>query len=63
MKKPLIYSLGSSDEEGNRNIRFNSTSCVLIKMPHEVGGHEWSEYRVLLGEKYIPLVNESISGH
>lgn len=62
-KKPLLYSLGSSDEERNRNIRLNSTSRVLIKMPHEVGDHEWAEYRVLLGEKYIPPVNEPISGH
>lgn len=63
LRKPHLYSVGSSDERGNRNIKLVETNRVLIKIPHEVGGHEWAEYRVLFGEKYIPMINELISGY
>jgi len=61
--KPQLYSVGSSDEKGNRNIKFVETDKALIKIPHEVGGHEWIECRVLFGKKYIPVINELISGY
>jgi hypothetical protein len=62
LRKPQLYSVGSSDEKGNRNIKLVETNRVLIKIPHEVNGHEWAEYKVLFGEKYIPVINELISG-
>jgi hypothetical protein len=62
LRKPQLYSVGSSDEKGNRNIKLIETNRVLIKIPHEVNGHEWVEYKVLFGEKYIPIINELISG-
>jgi len=62
LRKPQLYSVGSSDEKGNRNIKLVETNRVLIKIPHEVNGHEWKEYKVLFGKKYIPVINELISG-
>jgi hypothetical protein len=63
LRKPQLYSLGSSDEKGNRNIKFVETNRVLIKIPCDVGGHEWIECRVVFGEKYISIINELISGY
>jgi hypothetical protein len=63
LRKPQLYSVGSSDEKGNRNIKLVETNRVLIKIPHEVNGHEWAEYKVLFGKKYIPVINELISGY
>jgi len=62
LRKPQLYSVGSSDEKGNRNIKLVETNRVLIKIPREVSGHEWVEYKVLFGEKYIPIINELTSG-
>jgi len=62
LRKPLLYSVGSSDEKGNRNIRFTSTDRVLIKFPRESGRHEWVEFKVLFGKKQIPVVSELLTG-
>lgn len=62
LRKPLLYSVGSSNEKGNRNIKFTSTDRVLIKFPHESGSHEWIEFKVLFGKKQTPVVSELITG-
>ncbi len=62
LRKPQLYSVGSSDERGNRNIKLVETNRVLIKIPHEANGHEWVECKVLFGKRRIPIINELISG-
>jgi hypothetical protein len=62
LRKPQLYSVGSSDERRNRNIKLVETSRVLVKIPREVDGHEWIECKVLFGERHIPIINELISG-
>ena len=41
LTKPQLYSVGKSNEKGNRNVRFVSTDKVLIKIPHANGKHEF----------------------
>ena len=43
LRKPLLYSVGSRHEKGNRNIKLISTDKVLIKIPHADGKHDWIE--------------------
>jgi hypothetical protein len=62
LRKPQLYSVGSSDERGNRNIKLIEISRVLIKIPREMDSHEWVECKVLFGERHIPVINELISG-
>ena len=62
LRKPLLYSVGSSDEKGNRNIKFTSTDSVLVKFPRESGSHEWIECKVLFGKKQLPVISELITG-
>jgi len=65
LRKPQLYSVGSSDEGGNRNIKFNSTNSVKIKIPSADGRHRWIWCKVKFGRKHIPVVRrvveESIS--
>jgi hypothetical protein len=63
LRKPQLYSVGSSDEKGNRNIKLVETNRVLIKIPHEAGSHEWAEYKVLFGKRHIPIIKELVSGY
>jgi len=51
LRKPQLFSVGSRDEKGNRNIKLVSTSEVLIKIPHATGEHSWLKARVKFGEK------------
>lgn len=62
LRKPFLYSLGSRDENGNRNIKFVSTDRVLIKIPHEDGRHEWIECKALFAKKHIPVIEELVRG-
>ena len=62
LRKPLLYSVGSTDEGGNRNFRLVSTDKALIKIPREVGGHEWVELKPLFGKKQLPIVEELVKG-
>lgn len=62
LRKPLLYSVGSTDEGGNRNFRLVSTDKVLIKIPREVRGHEWVELKPLFGKKQLPIVEELVKG-
>jgi len=52
LRKPLLYSVGTRCEKGNRNIRLLSTDRVLIKIPHANGRHEWIESKVRFGNSY-----------
>jgi len=61
LRKPLLYSIGTKHEKGNRNIRLISTDRVLIKIPHANGKHEWIEAKVRFGKKYLPLLQELLS--
>jgi predicted transposase len=62
LRKPLLYSVGSTDEGGNRNFKLVSTDKVLIKIPREVGGHEWVELKSLFGKRQLPIVEELVKG-
>jgi len=44
LRKPQLYSVGESNEKGNRNVRFVSTDSVLIKIPHTDGKHEFVKF-------------------
>jgi len=56
IKKLFIASRGFSANRGNRNIRLLSTNELQINIPWR----GWIKYKVLFGEKYIPLVEELI---
>ncbi|HDD63882.1 MAG TPA: hypothetical protein ENF53_01795 [Thermoprotei archaeon] len=58
LNKPQLFSVGSKDEKGNRNIKLLDTSEVLIKIPHADGKHTWLKGRVVFGRKYLPIVKE-----
>lgn len=58
LKKPQLFSVGKSNERGNRNVRFLSTDRVLIKISHANGKHEFVEFKVRFGRKYLPIVKE-----
>ena len=60
LKKPQLYSVGSSDEDGNRNIKFVDTNLVKIKIPSSNGRHRWILCRVKFGRKHISIVRELI---
>ena len=61
LTKPQLYSVGKSNEKGNRNVRFVSTDKVLIKIPHANGKHEFVEFKVKFGKNYLPIVEELIN--
>jgi len=61
LKRPQLYSIGKSNEKGNRNIRFISTNKVLVKIPHADGKHEFVEFNVRFGKKHLPIVKELIN--
>lgn len=61
LRKPQLYSVGKSNEKGNRNVRFVSTDRVLIKIPHADGRHEFVEFKVKFGKRHIPIVRELIN--
>ena len=62
LRKPQLYSVGSSDEDGNRNIKFVDTNLVKIKIPSSNGKHRWIFCKVKFGKKHIPIVRELING-
>lgn len=62
LKKPLLYSVGSTDEGGNRNFKLVSTDKVLVKIPRVVGGHEWVEFKSLFGKKQLSIIEELVKG-
>jgi len=61
LKKPQLFSVGKGNEKGNRNIRFESTDKVKIKIPSATGKHKWIIARVKFGRKYIPIIRELIN--
>ena len=61
LKKPQLFSVGSKDEEGNRNIKLIGTNEVLIKIPHADGKHDWIKAEIKFGEQYLPIIQELIS--
>jgi len=60
LRKPLLYSLGSSDENGNRNIKLIKTSLVKIKIPSADGKHKWIECKVKFSKKHLPVIQDLI---
>jgi len=62
LRKPQLFSVGSRDERGNRNIKFISTNQVLIKIPHADGKHSWIGAEVKFGKQHLPIIQELISG-
>ena len=62
LRKPQLYSVGSSDESGNRNIKFVDTNLVKIKIPSADGKHRWIECRVKFSKKQIPIISELVNG-
>ena len=60
LKKPQLYSVGSSDEDGNRNIKFINVNLVKIKIPSSNGKHRWILCRVKFGRKHIRVIKELI---
>ena len=60
LRKPQLYSVGSSDEGGNRNIKLVSSSIVKIKIPSANGRHRWISCKVGFGRKHIPVIRRVI---
>jgi len=58
LKKPQLFSVGKGSERGNRNIRFESSDIVKIKIPSSTGRHRWIVAKAKFGEKYIPIIEE-----
>jgi len=58
LKKPQLFSVGSKDEKGNRNIKFISTDTVKIKIPSATGKHRWITAKVKFGRNHIPIIQE-----
>ena len=58
LRKPQLFSVGSRDEKGNRNIKIRDASEVLIKIPHADGKHSWLKGRVIFSKKYLLIVKE-----
>jgi len=56
IRKPFIASRGFSANKGNRNIRLLSTDELQVNIPWR----GWARYRVMFGEKYVPLVEELV---
>ena len=56
MRKLFIASRGFTANKGNRNIRLVSTNGLQVNIPWR----GWVKYRVLFGERYIPLVRELV---
>ena len=56
IRKLFIVSRGFLANKGNRNIRLLSTSELHVNIPWR----GWVKFRVLFGERYIPLVNELV---
>lgn len=63
LRKPQLFSVGSSDENGNRNIKILSTNIVKIKIPSSTGKHRWITTKVKFGRKYIPIIHELITSN
>lgn len=61
LRKPQLFSIGKSNEKGNRNIRFISTDKVKIKIPSADGKHKWIVVNVRFGEKYLGIIHELCS--
>jgi len=60
LRKPQLYSVGSSDEGGNRNIKFVDPNLVKIKIPSANGRHRWILCKVEFGKKQIPIIKQVI---
>ncbi len=63
LKKPQLFSVGSSDEKGNRNIKFDSTDTVKIKIPSASGRHRWIIAKAEFGRKHIPIIQELVASN
>jgi len=61
LKKPQLFSVGSEDENGNRNIKFDATDTVRIKVPSASGRHRWITAKSRFSKKHIPIINELAS--
>ena len=57
VKKLFIVSEGEASRFGNRNIRFESTSMVKVKYPHD---GSWLTFKTCFGEKHLPVIKELI---
>ena len=57
VKKLFIASEGEASRFGNRNIRFETTSTVKVKYPHD---GSWLTFKACVGEKYLPIIKELI---
>jgi len=51
LRKPQLYSVGSSDEDGNRNIKFIQIDLMKIKILSASGKHMWIECKVKFSKK------------
>jgi len=61
LRRPQLFSVGSENENGNRNIRFDSTNMVRIKIPSTTGRHRWITAKAQFGKEQIPIVNELVN--
>jgi len=61
LRKPQLFSVGSRDERGNRNIKFISTDRVKIKIPSVSGRHRWIIGEVRFSKKHLPIVQELVN--
>ncbi len=63
LKKPQLFSVGSRDEKGNRNIKFESTDRVRIKVPSATGRHRWITAKTRFSKKHLPIIQELINSN
>jgi len=63
LRKPQLFSVGSRDEKGNRNIKFDTTDTVRIKIPSASGRHRWIIVKARFGNKHMSIINELVSSN
>jgi len=51
-------SVGKGNESGNRNIKFETSDIVKIKIPSSTGKHRWIVAKAKFGKKYVPLIEK-----
>ena len=65
LKKKFLFSVGKSQEKGNRNMRFvekDGRLWLKVKIPHADGKHEWVEAPVKFGKRYLPIIRHMMNG-
>ena len=61
LRRPQLFSVGSRDEGGNRNIKLDATDTVRIKIPSASGRHRWITAKAQFSKKHLPIIQELVN--